>query len=79
MIRSSDRTPAPVLGTNALWTAPHLHDLGAPLAAELLQGVEGSFSHLAAQRRYAGRPGGAWLVGHDSFRGAADAVVSGDR
>lgn len=41
------------------------------------QGVEGSFSHLAAQRRYAGRPGGALLTGHDTFRGAADAVTSG--
>src|SRR5436190_12521614 len=41
------------------------------------QGVEGSYSHLAAQRRYAGRPGGALLAGHDSFRGAADAVASG--
>jgi chorismate mutase/prephenate dehydratase len=41
------------------------------------QGVEGSFSHLAAQRRYAGRPGGAWLAGHDSFRAAAEVVMSG--
>jgi chorismate mutase / prephenate dehydratase len=41
------------------------------------QGVEGSYSHLAAQRRYAGRAGGAMLTGHDSFRGAAAAVVSG--
>jgi chorismate mutase/prephenate dehydratase len=41
------------------------------------QGVEGSYSHLAAQRRYAGRPGGALLAGHDSFRAAADAVASG--
>ena len=41
------------------------------------QGVEGSFSHLAAQRRYAGRAGGAWLTGHDSFRAAADAVTAG--
>jgi chorismate mutase/prephenate dehydratase len=41
------------------------------------QGVEGSFSHLAAQRRYAGRPGGALLTGHDTFRGAADSVSSG--
>ena len=41
------------------------------------QGVEGSFSHLAAQRRYAGRPGGALLAGHDSFRAAAEAVTSG--
>ena len=41
------------------------------------QGVEGSYSHLAAQRRYARRTGGALLIGHDSFRGAADALISG--
>jgi chorismate mutase/prephenate dehydratase len=41
------------------------------------QGVEGSYSHLAAQRRYAGRAGGALLAGHDSFRAAADAVIHG--
>ena len=41
------------------------------------QGVEGSYSHLAAQRRYAGRAGGALLSGHDTFRGAADAVTTG--
>jgi len=41
------------------------------------QGVEGSYSHLAAQRRYAGRLGGALLSGHDSFRAAADAVIHG--
>ncbi|HWO17919.1 MAG TPA: prephenate dehydratase [Kofleriaceae bacterium] len=41
------------------------------------QGVEGSYSHLTAQRRYAGREGGALLTGHDSFRAAAEAVLSG--
>jgi len=41
------------------------------------QGVEGSYSHIAAQRRYAGRPGGALLSGHDSFRAAAESVTSG--
>jgi chorismate mutase/prephenate dehydratase len=41
------------------------------------QGVEGSYSHLTAQRRYGGRSGGALLAGHDSFRAAADAVVHG--
>ncbi|HEY0254506.1 MAG TPA: prephenate dehydratase domain-containing protein [Kofleriaceae bacterium] len=41
------------------------------------QGVEGSYSHLAAQRRYGGRDGGALLVGYDSFRAAGDAVISG--
>jgi chorismate mutase/prephenate dehydratase len=41
------------------------------------QGVEGSYSHLAAQRRYAGRAGGALLTGHDSFRSAAESVLHG--
>lgn len=41
------------------------------------QGVEGSYSHLAAQRRYAGRTGGALLTGHATFRSAAEAVISG--
>ncbi len=41
------------------------------------QGVEGSYSHLAAQRRYGGRVGGTLLAGHDSFRAAADAVLAG--
>src|SRR5439155_978698 len=41
------------------------------------QGVEGSYSHLTAQRRYGGRPGGALLAGHDTFRAAAAAVVHG--
>ncbi|MBA3396848.1 MAG: prephenate dehydratase [Deltaproteobacteria bacterium] len=41
------------------------------------QGVEGSYSHLAAQRRYGGRAGGALLTGHDSFRAAANAVLTG--
>jgi chorismate mutase/prephenate dehydratase len=41
------------------------------------QGVEGSFSHIAAQRRYAGRAGGALLSGFDSFRAAAEAVTTG--
>ncbi len=41
------------------------------------QGVEGSYSHLAAQRRYGGRAGGALLAGFDTFRAAADAVLHG--
>ena len=41
------------------------------------QGVEGSYSHLSAQRRYGARQGGALLSGFDSFRAAADAVVHG--
>jgi chorismate mutase / prephenate dehydratase len=41
------------------------------------QGVEGSYSHLAAQRRYGGRTGGALLGGHVTFRAAAEAVLHG--
>jgi len=42
------------------------------------QGIEGSNSHLAAQRRYAGRPGGALLSGHEEFRQALAVVKSGE-
>src|SRR5262245_28438550 len=48
----------------------------APLRVSY-QGVEGSYSHLAAQRRYGGRPGGALLTGCDTFRAAADSVLHG--
>jgi chorismate mutase/prephenate dehydratase len=41
------------------------------------QGVEGSYSHLAAQRRYAQRPGGTLLTGHDTFHACAAAVLGG--
>ncbi len=41
------------------------------------QGVEGSNSHLAAQRRYGGRKGGVLLTGCDTFRDAAEAVREG--
>lgn len=41
------------------------------------QGVEGSFSHLTAQRHYAGRTSGVLLTGHDTFRGAVAAVREG--
>ncbi len=41
------------------------------------QGIEGSYSHLAARRRYVDRPGEVRLVGCDTFRAAAEAVRSG--
>jgi len=41
------------------------------------QGVEGSYSHLAAQRRYGQRAGGALLSGFETFRAAGDAVLHG--
>ena len=42
------------------------------------QGAEGSYSHLAAQRQYSGRPGGVLLTGCESFRRAAESVLSGE-
>jgi chorismate mutase/prephenate dehydratase len=41
------------------------------------QGVEGAYSHLTAQRRYAGLPEGVLLEGFETFRAAADAVREG--
>src|SRR5512141_2276492 len=41
------------------------------------QGVEGSYSHLTAQRRFGGRAGGAPLAGPHTFRRAADSVLHG--
>ena len=41
------------------------------------QGVEGAYSHLAAQKRYAGRVGGALLTGLPSFRQVFEAVRDG--
>lgn len=48
----------------------------APLRVSY-QGVEGSFSHLTAQRHYGGRKGGVLLTGCETFRQAADAVRNG--
>ena len=42
------------------------------------QGSEGSFSHMTAQRRYAGLPGGVLLEGFTTFHAAADSVRSGE-
>ena len=41
------------------------------------QGVEGSYSHLTAQRHYRGRQGGVLLSGYESFRAAATSVIDG--
>ena len=54
-----------------------VHELASAPLRVAYQGVEGAYSHLAAQRRYAGREGGALLTGHDTFRGAAEAVRDG--
>lgn len=55
----------------------HIRSLAQGPLRVAYQGVEGSYSHLAAQRRYAGRKEGALLTGHETLRAAADAVRSG--
>jgi chorismate mutase / prephenate dehydratase len=55
----------------------HLRDLAVTPLRVAYQGVEGSFSHLTAQRRYAGRTGGVLLTGFETFRQAADSVRLG--
>ncbi len=55
----------------------HLEALETVPLRVAYQGVEGSYSHLAAQQRYGGREGGALLTGHSSFRQAAAAVLDG--
>jgi chorismate mutase/prephenate dehydratase len=49
---------------------------GVPLRVAY-QGVEGSFSHLTAQRHYAGRDTGVLLTGHDTFREAVASLREG--
>ncbi len=55
----------------------HVQSLGEAPLRVAYQGVEGSYSHLAAQRFYANRPGGTLLTGFESFREAAHAVRAG--
>ena len=42
-------------------------------------GIEGSYSHLAARRRYADRPGGVLLTGFDQPREAMEALRRGEQ
>ncbi len=55
----------------------HLENLPDTPLRVAYQGVEGSYSHLTAQRRYAGRDAGVLLSGFDNFRSAADSVRTG--
>lgn len=55
----------------------HVRALAAAPLRVSYQGVEGSYSHLTAQRRYAGLPDGVLLEGFATFREAADAVREG--
>lgn len=55
----------------------HLRTLATTPLRVGYQGVEGSYSHLTAQRRYAGRPEGVLLEGFETFHLAAEAVRGG--
>lgn len=55
----------------------HIRTLPTAPLRVAYQGVDGSYSHLAAQRLYAGREGGVLLAGHETFRSAAEAVIDG--
>lgn len=66
-----------VLDMSVAHQEAHVRGLETTPLRVAYQGAEGSYSHLAAQRRYAGRAGGTLLTGCDDFRGAAEAVTSG--
>ncbi|MEM9555787.1 MAG: prephenate dehydratase [Acidobacteriota bacterium] len=55
----------------------HVRELETVPLRVAYQGVEGSYSHLTAQRRYAARPGGVLLTGFATVRAAVDAVLDG--
>lgn len=52
----------------------HVRSLAAAPLRVAYQGVEGSYSHLTAQQRYAGLAEGVLLEGFDTFRAAAQAL-----
>src|SRR5262245_51949039 len=53
----------------------HVRELESTPLRVAYQGVEGSYSHLTAQRHYKNQKGGVLLTGYESFRLAADAVL----
>lgn len=55
----------------------HVQSLDTAPLRVVYQGVEGSYSHLTAQRRHSGRGGGVLLAGFPTVKQAADQVRSG--
>jgi chorismate mutase/prephenate dehydratase len=55
----------------------HVRSLATAPLRVVYQGVEGSYSHLTAQRRYAGTAEGVLLEGCETFHAAAQAVREG--
>lgn len=66
-----------VLDMSVAHQKAHVRSLAAAPLRVAYQGVEGSYSHLTAQRRYSGLPEGVLLEGFETFREAAEAVRSG--
>lgn len=75
--REVERLYRVILEMSVAHQKTHVRSLATAPLRVAYQGVEGSYSHLAAQRRYANLPGGVLLEGHETFRGAADAVREG--
>ena len=75
--REVERLYRVILEMSVAHQKTHVRSLAVAPLRVAYQGVEGSYSHLAAQRRYASLPGGVLLEGHETFRGAADAVREG--
>ncbi|HYN23357.1 MAG TPA: prephenate dehydratase [Thermoanaerobaculia bacterium] len=75
--REVERLYRVILEMSVAHQRAHVRSLATAPLRVAYQGVEGSYSHLTAQRRYTGTPGGVLLEGHETFRGAADAVRSG--
>jgi chorismate mutase / prephenate dehydratase len=75
--REVERLYRVILEMSVAHQRAHVRSLATAPLRVAYQGVEGAYSHLTAQRRYAGLPGGVLLEGHETFRGAADAVRSG--
>lgn len=56
----------------------HIQSLETVPLRVAYQGVEGSYSHLTSQRRYAGRAGGVLLAGYATIRQAVAALRAGE-
>jgi chorismate mutase/prephenate dehydratase len=56
----------------------HLRSLDTVPLRVAYQGAEGSYSHLAAQARYAGRKGGVLLLGYDTLGEAVEGLRRGE-
>ncbi len=54
-----------------------IHGLQTAPLRVAYQGVEGSYSHLAAQARHSGRKGGVLLTGHDTLREVVESLKKG--